>query len=110
MRRSLPTLRGRRVSLRPDPAGPASALAAVTAEAAAHVDSPWWFGVLTGRLLRRDDFTSRDDLEAKITAFTIRHNKNARPCKWNYDADAEHARYLRRHPQPETLTALPEAA
>ncbi len=35
--------------------------------------------VLTRRLLRRGDFTSRDDLDAKITAFTIRHNKNARP-------------------------------
>ncbi len=70
-----------------------------------------WFGVLTRRLLRRGDFTSRDDLEAKITAFTIRHNKNARPYKWSYDADAEHARYLERHPQPEPPhAALPEAA
>lgn len=67
-----------------------------------------WFGVLTRRLLRRGDFTSRDDLEAKITAFTIRHNKNARPYKWSYDADADHARYLERHPQP--LSALPKAA
>ncbi len=67
-----------------------------------------WFGVLTRRLLRRGDFASRDDLETKITAFTIRHNKNARPYKWSYDADAEHARYLQRHPQPEP--ALPEAA
>jgi hypothetical protein len=32
---------------------------------------------------------------------TIRHNKRARPYKWSYDADAEHARYLERHPQPE---------
>jgi DDE superfamily endonuclease len=59
-----------------------------------------WFGVLTRRLLRRGDFASRDDLEAKITAFTIRHNKNARPYKWSYDADADHARYLERHPSP----------
>jgi hypothetical protein len=36
MRRSLPTLRGRRDSLRPDPAG---ALAAVIAEVAAYFDS-----------------------------------------------------------------------
>jgi transposase len=69
-----------------------------------------WFGVLARRLLRRGDFTSRDDLEAKITAFTIRHNKNARPYKWSYDADAEHARYLERHPQPPPAPALPEAA
>ncbi len=65
-----------------------------------------WFGVLTRRVLRRGDFTSRDDLEAKITAFTIRYNKNARPCKWSYDAGADHARYLQRHPQP----ALAQAA
>jgi transposase len=69
-----------------------------------------WFGVLARRLLRRGDFTSRDDLEAKITAFTIRHNKHAHPYKWSYDADADHARYLERHPQPEPAPALPEAA
>jgi transposase len=69
-----------------------------------------WFGVLARRLLRRGDFASRDDLEARITAFTIRHNKNARPYKWSYDADADHARYLERHPQPEPGPALPEAA
>ena len=39
MRRSLPALRGRRDSLRPDPADPAGALAAVIAEAAACFDS-----------------------------------------------------------------------
>ena len=69
-----------------------------------------WFGVLTRRLLRRGDFASRDDLEAKIIAFTIRHNKNARPYRWSYDADADHARYLERHPQPESPPALAEAA
>ena len=67
--------------------------------------------MLARRVLRRGDFGSRDDLEAKITAFTIRHNKNARPYKWSYDADAEHARYLERHPQPgHPHAALPEAA
>jgi transposase len=69
-----------------------------------------WFGVLTRRLLRRGDFASRDDLEAKIAAFAIRHNKNARPYKRSYDANAEHARYLQRHPRPEPVTLLPEAA
>ena len=57
-----------------------------------------WLGVLTRRLLRLGDFASRDQLEAKITAFTIRHNKHARPYRWSYDADADHARYLQRHP------------
>ena len=66
--------------------------------------------MLTRRLLRRGDFTSRHDLEDKITTFTIRYNKTARPYKWSYDADAEHARYLERHPQPEAVSALPEAA
>jgi hypothetical protein len=63
---------------------------------------------LARRLLRCGDFASREDLEAEITAFTIRHNKNARPCKWSYDAEAEHARYLTRHTQP--APALPQAA
>lgn len=59
-----------------------------------------WFGVLTRRLLRRGDFASRDDLEGHITAFTIRHNTTAQPYRWSYDADAEHTRYLERHPHP----------
>lgn len=58
-----------------------------------------WFGVLTRRVLRYGDFTSRADLEAKITAFTIQYNQTAHPYKWRYDADADHARYLQRHPQ-----------
>jgi transposase len=68
-----------------------------------------WFGVLTRRLLRRGDFTSRGDLETQITAFTIRYNKRARPYRWSYDAGTEHARYLARHPQPEP-GSLAEAA
>jgi transposase len=59
-----------------------------------------WFGTLTRRLLRRGDFTSREDLEAQITAFTVRYNRTARPYRWRYDAEADHARYLARHPQP----------
>ena len=39
MRRSLPAPRGRRDSLRPDPADPTGALAAVIAEGAAYFDS-----------------------------------------------------------------------
>ena len=53
-----------------------------------------WFSALTRRALRAGDFTSRDNLDAKITAFTVRHNRTARPYRWRYDADAEHARYL----------------
>jgi transposase len=70
-----------------------------------------WLSLLTRKLLRRGDFTSPEDLEAKITAFTIRYNKKARPSKWSYDADADHARYLQRHPAPEPAPVLlPEAA
>lgn len=70
-----------------------------------------WFSVLTRRLLRRGDFTSREDLEAQITEFTIRHNNTAQPYQWSYDADAEHARYLERHPRPSPRPAhLTQAA
>ncbi|HEY1700997.1 MAG TPA: IS630 family transposase [Trebonia sp.] len=62
-----------------------------------------WFSVLTRKLLRRGGFTSRDDLEAQITAFTVSYNKTAHPWKWKYDADADHARYLERHPQQDSL-------
>ncbi len=63
-----------------------------------------WFSVLTRKLLRRGDFASRDDLENQITEFTIKHNKTAHPYKWSYDADADHARYLERHPRHADLT------
>jgi transposase len=63
-----------------------------------------WFGVLARQLLRRGDFASREDLEAQITEFTIRHNETARPYRWSYNADAEHARYLERHPTSTSLT------
>jgi transposase len=62
-----------------------------------------WFSVLTRKLLRRGDFTSRHDLEDRITSFTIGCNKTAHPWKWKYDADAEHARYLERHPRNDAL-------
>ncbi|MFE7751613.1 transposase [Streptomyces sp. NPDC057428] len=59
-----------------------------------------WFSALTRRVLRRGDFASRDDLEAQIATYTIRYNRTARPYRWRYDAEAEHARYLARRPQP----------
>ena len=60
-----------------------------------------WFGVLSRALLRRGEFTSRADLAAKITDFTIRYNRTARPWKWAYDARADHAAYLVRHHAPD---------
>ena len=62
-----------------------------------------WFGVLTRKLLRRGDFTSREHLQAQITEFTIRHNQTAHPYKRSYDADAGHARYPGRHPRQQNL-------
>jgi transposase len=62
-----------------------------------------WFSILTRKLIRRGDFTSRDDLETRITDFTIGYNKTAHPWKWKYDADADHARYLERHPRQNAL-------
>lgn len=40
-----------------------------------------WFSILARKLLRRGDFTSRDDLENRITEFTIGYNKTAHPWK-----------------------------
>jgi transposase len=76
-----------------------------------------WFSVLTRALLRRGEFTSRASLIAKITDFTIRYNRTARPWKWAYDARTDHARYLARHggqhpatPGPAAAPTLPQAA
>ena len=66
-----------------------------------------WFGVLTRGLLRRGEFTSRADLIAKITSFTIRYNRTARPLNWTYDARADHTRYQARHAADHTATTGP---
>jgi transposase len=63
-----------------------------------------WFSILTRKLLRRGSFESKEDLENRITEFTIGYNKTAHPWKWKYDADAEHTRYLERHPDKNTIT------
>ena len=63
-----------------------------------------WFSILTRKLLRRGSFESQEDLENQITEFTIGYNKTAHPWKWKYDADAEHARYLQRHPEKASVT------
>jgi len=62
-----------------------------------------WFSVLTRKLLRRGDFASREDLETRITEFTVSYNETAHPYQWKYDADADHARYLERHPRHANL-------
>src|SRR5271165_4534230 len=77
-----------------------------------------WFSALTRGLLRRGEFTSRDDLAAKITDFAIRCNRTAHPYTWTYDARADHARHLARHAEhgdfaatrPAPASGLPMAA
>ena len=74
--------------------------------------------MLTRALLRRGEFTSRADLADKITGFTIRYNRTARPWTWTYDARADHARYRARRSsqrpaaitEPATVQTLPQAA
>jgi transposase len=63
-----------------------------------------WSSILTRKLLRRGSFESREDPGRQITEFTIGYNKTAHPWKRRYDADAEHARYLERHPAKNTVT------
>ncbi len=45
-----------------------------------------FFSILTRRVLRRGDFTSRDDLITKITRFIRTYNTTAKPFRWTYDA------------------------
>ena len=44
-----------------------------------------WFSILVRKLLRRGNFTSTEDLKAKIEAFIAYFNKTmAKPFKWTY--------------------------
>lgn len=43
------------------------------------------FSILTRRLLRRGEFTSRDHLANKITKFFTHYNRTAKPFRWTYD-------------------------
>jgi transposase len=45
-----------------------------------------FFSILTRRMLRRGDFTSRDDLANKIITFIDTYNSTAKPFRWTYDA------------------------
>lgn len=65
-----------------------------------------WFSVLTRRLLRRGEFTSREDLMQQIDTFTIWHNASAEPYRWRYDARADHVRYLTRRDQEQACAGL----
>lgn len=43
------------------------------------------FSILTRRLLRRGEFSSRDDLVAKIMAWIAEYDRTATPFRWTYD-------------------------
>ena len=43
-----------------------------------------FFSILTRRLLRRGDFTSREDLATKIEDFTNVYNRTTKPFRWTY--------------------------
>jgi transposase len=44
-----------------------------------------FFSILARRLLRRGEFTSRQDLIDQILAFTLAHDDQASPFRWTYD-------------------------
>ncbi len=46
-----------------------------------------FFSILTRRLLRRGEFTSREDLADKIENFIVVYNRTAKPYRWTYDGD-----------------------
>jgi transposase len=45
-----------------------------------------FFSILTRKVLRRGEFSSRDDLVQKMLAFVAHHSETAKPFKWVYDA------------------------
>ncbi|WP_432995589.1 IS630 family transposase [Dactylosporangium sp. CA-233914] len=44
-----------------------------------------FFSILTKRLLRRGEFTSRDHLATKIIKFITHYSRTAKPFRWRYD-------------------------
>lgn len=44
-----------------------------------------FFSILTKRLLRRGEFTSRDHLTSKILKFITHYSRTAKPFRWRYD-------------------------
>ncbi|MFN8567394.1 MAG: transposase [Kouleothrix sp.] len=43
-----------------------------------------WFSILVRRVIKRGNFTSLDDLRAKILAFVEYFNRMAKPFRWTY--------------------------
>ena len=59
-----------------------------------------WFSVVAGKLLRRCDFASRDDLENQITECTVGCNETRTV---QMELRREHARYLERRARQDAL-------
>ncbi len=55
--------------------------------------------VTTGQVVA-ERIRRNDELEAKITAFTIKHNKHAGPASGPTTPAPSTPRYLQRHPSP----------
>jgi transposase len=47
-----------------------------------------WFSILMRRVLKRGNFTSQEDLRAKILAFIAYYNQTAKPFRWTYTGRA----------------------
>jgi len=45
-----------------------------------------WFSILTSKVLRQGEFTSRQHLAQAITDFVADYNTTAKPFRWTYDA------------------------
>lgn|GEM_PF-3984893 len=73
--------------------GPSARLAVVTTATPPSGQSVWTQRTLAAHLAGR--FATREDLEAQIIDFTLAHNEAAEPYQWRYNAEAEHARYVR---------------
>lgn len=43
-----------------------------------------WLGILVRRVIKRGNFTSKDDLRARILAFIDYFNRTAKPFRWTY--------------------------
>jgi hypothetical protein len=51
-----------------------------------------WLSILVRKLLKRGNFTSVEDLQAKVLAFIAYYNRTmAKPFKWTYQGKALHA-------------------
>jgi transposase len=46
-----------------------------------------FFSILTRRVLRRGNFSSRDDLVSKLMGFVDRYNETAKPFAWTYSGN-----------------------